>query len=264
MKKNKVLLFSFVLMITVAMAVGYKEWKRGRVTNGKWVEKEINGFCVNDVCVEKGAGEWLVKEAGVEIPAETEMIEATTTRLKDIVLDEIVSENEERFGDLGIGEEVVVMLQINERKLELGSISQKYDGTYVRPEGLGVVYKVGVILDKNSWSQTEYWRKKVLTNLAKLQIKKITIEKGEKKREISEDEELSGLVSYIELGRYLVGFELGEEKYHFTVETEGESKEFLLGQKMEDGENVYWASESGKHFFEIDKELFDSLTAYID
>jgi len=175
-----------------------------------------------------------------------------------------VSENEERFGDLGIDEEGAVILKINGQKLEIGSIGQKYDGTYVRPEGLEVVYKVGIILDRNSWSQAEYWRKKVLTNLPKLQIKKIIIEKGEKKQEISEDEELVGLVSYIELGRYLVGFELGEEKYHFRVETDGGSKEFLLGMKKEGGEDVYWASESGRHFFEIDKELLDSLTAYID
>ena len=127
-----------------------------------------------------------------------------------------------------------------------------------------MVYKVGIILDKSSWSQAEYWRKKVLTNLPKLQIKKITIEKGEQKKEISEGEELMMAVSYVELGRHLAGFEPGEDKYHFKVETEGESKEFLLGIKREEGENIYWASESGQYFFEIDQELFDSLTAYID
>ena len=117
MKKNKILLFSFVLMITVAIAVGYKEWKARRISNGKWIQKEINGFCVGDVCVEKRTDDWLVKEAGVEIPAETEMVEVTVARLEDIVLDEIASENEEKFGALGIGGKEAVILQVNDQKM---------------------------------------------------------------------------------------------------------------------------------------------------
>jgi len=264
MKKNKIVFLSFVLVVTVTLAVGYKKWRKEKVVDEKWVKGTINGFCINDVCVEKVADEWLVMEARVKIPAESEVVEATVLRLKDIILDEMASENEERFDDLGIGQEEAVFLQINEQKLELGSISRKYDGTYVRPEGLEVVYKIKAILDKSSWSKTEYWRKKILTNLPKLQIKKIIIERGEKRQEISEDEELITAVSYIELGQYLANFEPGEEKYYFRVETEGDSKEFLLGMERKDGEDVYWASENGKYFFEIDQKLFDLLTAYID
>lgn len=263
MRKNKVLFFSFVLVVMVGLAVGYKERKKNKTTAEKWVEGAIDGFCVNDICVEKTAEEWLVKEGAVEIPAEDEMVEVTVSRMEDIVLDQIVSENKEKFIDLGIGEEEVV-LHVNGQKLELGSISQKYDGTYVKPEGGEVVYKVKMVLDKNSWSQADYWQKKVLTNLPKLQIKKVVIEKGEKKQEISEDEELMTAVSYIGLGQYLFDFKAGEEECRFVIETEGEVKEFLVGMKREEGQNIYWASEKGKHFFEIDKELFDLLTGYID
>lgn len=266
-RKNKVLIFSSLLVLVAAGAVGWRIWRERGGQVDKWLGfapqrlgQSTERFCFNGVCLEKKEGSWLALEAGFEIPAEEEVVEVTVLRMEEIVLNKVVAENKDRFAGLGIGESGAIFLEAGGKKLELGTISQKYDGTYVREENGDVVYKIGVVLDRGALVDVRYWQKKLLTNLPRLQIKKVTIEKDGEKKELEDDGEMFEAVSSIKLGQYLADFEATGDEYKFEVSTEGETVEFFVGVVSEEKKLIYWGSQKKKYFFEMEKEIFEQLT----
>ncbi len=258
---------SFFLVLAMGTVVWIKNggWKKNE--ERKWFPKAVENFCVNEMCLKKTGGLWMISEAGVEIPADGEVVESTIFRLEEIILDDLVSENEGRFGGLGIGAEEIVLLKAENKSLEIGDITGKYDGTYVRQEGGDGVYKVKIVLDKDDLSSVSYWQKKSLTNLPVLQIGKMVIERDGDKKELvagedgwsEADEDLVDVMSNVMVSQYLSNFVAEGEEYRVAIETERDKVEFWVGKKKETKDIIYWGSEDKKYYFVIEKEIFEVI-----
>ncbi len=227
-------------------------------------EGEINNFCMNDLCLTKEQGSWYIDKSETKIPAETENVEATINKLKEISLDNLISENEEKFDQLGIGGENILLLAINGKSMEIGNIEKAYSGTYARAKEDNRVYKIPIVLDKLNLESEDYWKLKNLTNIPTYQIKKIVANN----KEIITDEEgnwknqkFVEKISQLKALSY-IGQATNENSIEYLIETEvGNYNLYLKKVDLGRRKYSYQASRDGNHFFEISSEDFVLLTA---
>lgn len=261
--------WSGILLVLLMSFLGYKlydERVAGK-TAGQAFFKSFEGFCINQYCLSKEGGVWIVNDSKSNRPANSEAVEMIKKRIEELVLGEIVSENREKFAGLGIGGTGKVIVSAGEKRLELGKINSSYTGTYVRQEDGEAVYLSQVVLDKEGMMSPEYWERKTISNLPVYQIKKLTIKSGEKSREVTqkdgkwEAEDWVNKVAFLNSEKYLADFEPDESvKFEIEVETENSKQRLVLGKKK----NVCWVSDDEKFYFEIKKEDFDLLTGVLN
>ncbi|OGL52703.1 hypothetical protein A3K55_01780 [Candidatus Shapirobacteria bacterium RBG_13_44_7] len=261
--RNPVVISGFlVLLLGLVVVVKEGRWKKEEV--GVFFPTTIEKFCLNQVCLYQENQRWMVNDGKIVAPGNKETIEGIIERLREIKLTEMVSNNPDRFGDLGIGGEEKIILTVGEKKLEIGELSTDYSGTYVREEGGGVVYKISAYLDGENWAGRDYWEEKMMTNLAVGKIKKVTIVMGKKERffEAKEgkwaNERWINKVASLAAEKFLNDFN-PEKSLVATIkiESEGENINLSLGRLK----NVYWASTEEKYFFQISRSDFDLLTS---
>lgn len=233
---------------------------------------QFESFCINQFCLNKEEGSWIVNDTKIKVPANSEAIEMTIGKLKEVKLKEIASQNSKKFGEMGIGGNNKVLVIAGNKKLELGNISSDYTGTYVRENEGGTVYKTETVLDKENMVTLDYWSKKTISNLPKFQINKVTIRKDGKIKELTpkegkwEDDKWIDKVAFLNSVRYLEGLKPDESnKVEIEAETEKEKVKLILGKnKIDSRTDVYWVSNEGKFYFEIKKEDFDLLTGILN
>jgi len=244
--------------------------KYGPVDNkkkdGDFFGETENGFCINEVCLSKEKDKWLVDDGQIKMPANQEIADIYQKRFKEIELLEMVSNNETRFESLGIGNSNGVVLEIGGLSLEIGNVTFGTSGTYVRKTGEKVVYRIGMILDKNSLASVEHWQNKQVTNLPLYQIKKVVITDDKKTITLEpkegkwENQKLIEKVAYLPKVKFLPGF--SEDKSlikTITVTTESETAVYL-GKKRMGGRWLYWASTDRVWFYEIKATDYFDLT----
>ncbi len=233
-----------------------------------YFSKDIGKFCINDFCLNQENGKWFVLQNNKEIPADEEMVKAYTDKFKNITLKELISQNPDKFSTLGIGESKVV-LDINNKKLEIGNITNDTDGTYVREDNGKEVYKINIILDKNNLPKSDYWQLRNLTKFPKSQVLKITVNFSGKTLEWNpdgkgnwkNDTQVEKLLN-LERVKYINDFKYNtDNSYEFIINTDSGIDNISIGSFAIDKKtNIYWATLDKLNYFEINKSDFDLLT----
>ena len=269
--KNPVVWSEILAILAVGVLVWVKWGKIWTATEVKPYFGQFESFCVNQMCLAKEDGGWMLNDTKVKIPANNEAVEAEIKKIKAIILNETISQNPAKFADMGIDDKLKVTVIAGDKKLELGNISSDYSGTYVKAENGQTIFKAAMVFSKEEMVKSDYWARKTIINLPRYQVKKITLKSGNKTKEISakdgkwEDEKWVDRVSLLNSINYLANFKPDETtKTEMDIETEGETKKLILGRNKLGKDYVYYASDDGKYYFEIKKEDFDLLTGKLN
>jgi len=262
--KNKwVKVSSIIALVLVVVAVaGYLKTKTAKKENDStYFQKDITRFCINNYCLEK-KDIWKIIVDSKEIPASEEMATSYASKFSGIKMNDLISENKDKFADLGFGEQKTI-LEVSGKKMEIGKITSTYDGTYIKEVDGGKVYKIGEIVDVNLIKDINFWEVKNVTNLPIYQIKKINVTYGVIKKEAApvdgkwKNDSLINKLAMITTTKYLENFKPSDDiAYEFDIEIDGqENKKIYLGK--------YWVSTDKKYYFEISKADFQTLTSDI-
>jgi hypothetical protein len=255
-----------LVLVAVWLVLLYQPWTRDKKTDTYFGEG-ISGFCINEICIQKDNEIWMISDGKIYAPANKETIENYISKFKSLKLEAITSINKDKFGDLSIGIEPVI-LKINNKQLEIGGVNSNYDGTYVKPENDDKVYDLPEVFIKNNLVDTNLWLNKSITNLPVLQIKKVSVMYKNKIREVLPNNGQWGNIKWIEKVANLVAVKFLQSSgqkyeviYDFALETDTGITHFKLGQYSPDKNNtVYWATNSEKFYYEISKDDFTLLT----
>jgi len=229
-----------IIMIGTAVWFGQRKENNGRLVEASYFGEKVAKFCLNDRCLEEREGGWWLLADG-EQPADEEVVADFAKKIGQVALGEVVSENRQKFTEMGIEAEKQVVLEANGKKLTLGNICDDYSGTYV--ESNGFVYRINQVLGGKEGLAVDFWRKKWVVNLSPYQI----------------SEEKYKDVSYIKALNYLGNKQPGPTRKNMTIKTEEESIDLTIGQVEKS--KRYWATTDGKEYFEIEGQDFRRLTA---
>jgi hypothetical protein len=256
--KNSWLISFAVLIILLAIVLIKSADLKNKETSFLFT-KNIDSFCLNKICLEKKNNLWMVNADSKIIPANDYLVNTYIEKFKQIKLNDLISENKDKFKDFGIDADNKLVLKIDDKKLEIGSVSNSRDETYVKEEDKNSVYKIPFVLDKNNLSQVSDWEKKDLTNLPQFQITKVTAKWGNKNKEFVPKDNNWGnpkqidKIAHLEIGKYLEDFKPDNlQKYEFEIETENGKTKLVVGK--------YFATLDEKYYFEISQENFNLLT----
>lgn len=265
---NWSLLISGMTVTVLVGAILTKHYWPKRIVGGerKFFEDKITKFCINKICINQENGKWLVETGQIKIPANQEIVDIYQKRLAEIELSEIISNNESRFAELGIGGTNLVIIEIGNKKLEVGNITYTTSGSYVREPGAKVAYRIPIILEGGNLASLGYWQNKKVTNLPIYQIKKIVIDNGKKSKVTEakdgkwENQKLVDKVAYLLAVKFLPDFKEQGKRMSITITTEGGETKLTLG-RMKDGKRwLYWATTDNNWYYEIAGTDYFELT----
>ncbi len=262
--KNLVVIISTALVVLLAGLMIYKSGMiKKNVETKSYFGAVIDSFCIDKTCLTKDDG-WWVEDGTKKVPAETELVDGYIKKLENIKLVELVSQNPERFESLGIGTTQTRVIEIGDKRLELGNLTSGADGTFVRGSNTNLVYKIPISLEGESLSKRGFWEMRSITNLPRAQIKKVLITGGKKNKtwEIRDEKKVS-LACYLPVAGYLDKFETkGSNIFRLEIETEG-GKNILTIGAMGGKKIIYWATVDEKRYFEIKRDNFYLLTGVL-
>lgn len=236
-----------LVLVTLFLVKSYLNTKVVKQTN--YFIGEINGFCVNDLCLSKELNNYLVNG----VPADDDLVLPYIEKLKSLQLRELVSQNKDKFADLGISDKDKVVLTVNGKGLQIGNFTTQYDGVYVKPANEDKVYRIEIVFDKSNLIQAKYWQKKLLINMPLLQITKVIINSADKQKEVVKDDGIFAIAAHLGVGNYLGTQNPGGTETKISVYTGKESQTYFVGK--------YWATSDHKFYFEINKNDFERLTS---
>jgi hypothetical protein len=230
----------------------------------------INKFCINDFCLEKKNDSWELVLGTVVLPADQELADTFSKRFTDIKLAELVSNNPDRFAELGIGTSSMTVLSIDNVKLEIGKIDSNYDGTYVRVQGEDKIYDIKVTLDSTVMRNFDYWQRKYITKLPVDQVRSVTLAHVNNKKEFTplnskwnDEAWINKLANLTTLG-FIGSTEVANDLYQITIKLDNDYQIIDLGVDMRDPSKYkYFASTDSSHYWEISKPDFSLLTGKI-
>lgn len=253
-------LISFAVLIILLTIVLIKSAGLKNKETSFFFPKDIGGFCLDKICLEKKDNLWIVKADNKLIPANDDLVNTYIEKFKQIKLNDLISENKDKFKDFGIGADNKLILKINDKNLEIGNVSINTNETYVKENNKNSIYKIPFVLNRDDLTQVSNWEKKELTNLPQFQIKKITAKWRNKNKEFVpkdnnwENSKQIDKIAHLEIAKYLENFKLDNlQKYEFEIETENGKTKLVIGK--------YFATLDEKYYFEISKENFNLLTA---
>ena len=182
--KNRGILLSLLVVIILGGIVGFNRYHSNKPEKVEAYFGDISSFCIKAVCLEQKDNQWLVVDNGKAQRADKELAEVYLKNIKELKTGELISENKDRFRELGVDIENPIILSAGGKKLILGNVSSDYSGTYVMKDGEEKVYKTAAVLESDNLEKSDYWRLKQLTNTPVNRISKLIIKQGEKSREI--------------------------------------------------------------------------------
>jgi len=144
--KNKQLTFLTLIILVVILALVLDKFNIFHRSAEPYFGRNIDQFCLNDRCYQ-------VNDPNLN----QEIISPTIEKWKTIKLIDIISENKDKFKDLGFDPQKKVVLKINNQSLEIGQITSDYTGTLVKKENEDKIYKINVVINKDNINDPNYW-----------------------------------------------------------------------------------------------------------
>lgn len=262
-------IISLVILIVLIGGFGLKKvLSTPRGDNGSYFGKG-NSFCINNICIDKAEEKYWVDNGRIRVPASEGMVKPFLTKLGELGLGELASGNKDKFASMGFSESDKTTVEMNGKKLIVGGLTERYDGTFVRPEGVDLVYRIEVILDKSNLNNFEYWQKRDITNLPVLQVTKVTVksEKSERQWEKDKDGKWEDDKLVATAANLRAVDILGEAKplgpqIELEIKTEGETVKFWVGKDESNKKNpIYWATSDNSFYYKISSDDFVRLTS---
>lgn len=256
-----------VVLTGIVLALVITKPRMAKKTTDSYFGKQINNFCINDICLQKDGDGWLTTRENSLTPADAELVNSYVAKLENIEFGDVISNNANNFANLGIGESPVI-ITANGKGLEIGKINSNYDGTYVRKENGGSVYNTEILLEKNNLINPDQWANKSITNLAALQTNKITVEQNGKIREyeakngVWDDPKWVQKADSLTALNYLNSFSPGTEtKTTIKIETETKKITITLGEKTQNKDApIFWVTSDEKYYYSISADDYRLLT----
>lgn len=214
---------------------------------------QINGFCVNDVCLKRELEKWWMTEGDKKVPADNEKTDQMIKQLGEIKLDTVVSKNKEREKEMGFDDFDKVVVKAVGKSLEVGTIGSDYESTLVRKAGEVTVYAVNAVWNRNSLKDANYWKNSRVTNLASYQLKTITKIRDGKETTLDLKNSLVDKILHLNAVDYLAGKPIDAPIVTYKVVTETDSVALIVGKQ--------WATTDENIYYTIAKSDFDLLTA---
>lgn len=254
--------------ILVILVIGFLVFQK--IQNNKpattWVKGEIYKFCVSEICLENKIGRWWWSEKNIQNPAEENIVNKFVKDLSELTLIDVVSNNPERFADLGIATSSAKIM-VNGQELVLGNLGDDLESTYVKPGDENKVYLIKSVWGTKDLVKPEYWKIRFINNISVFQIKEINLKYGAHVIKISpengawKEKDLVNKLAYLETTGY-VGTILDNWQPLVSVEikSENETSNYEVGIGIKNKQVIYVAKVKGE-FWQLDKGLFDLLTS---
>lgn len=228
------------------------------------INGEINGFCINEICLSNESNMWWVDNKQTKTPADGSVVDNFKKELAKIKFDKLVSENPEKLSLFGFNAASPVELKVNSLNLMLGSQNPSMDGTYLKISGENKVYETRADIPKSEVSTATFWTAKKVTEIPVLSITSIELSKGDKKVTIDKEDPIVPTLSAIGVVSYLNNFKDMTAAYTYKINTDDGEKDILLGVDKNDPKKyIYWVTTGNNIYYEIKKSDFDLLTAKI-
>lgn len=219
-----------------------------------------HGFCINIICLAQSNSNWWVKNGNSQAPADSDKVDTVQKSLRTLKLEDLVSRNSELAASMGFSDSSQTVIEVGDRKLEIGAIGPNYTSTFVRQPGTKEIYSVPFIFDKTDLSFMENWLNRRVTNWPLYQIKKINGISPDKDGKWLNDKWVEGIV-HLEADSYdPVKYEL-KGAIEYSVEMENGKGNLWIGKSGAGKNIVYWASTDQNIFYKIKKTDFDLLTS---
>lgn len=244
---------STILLIATAGAVFFVvRQPADNKENGGYFGDKVEQFCVGQSCIDNKSGRYTING----IPAGDEMVTTYLTKLSELTIGEIVSNNRDNFADFGIGVSTVT-LSANGKELEIGNINSSYNATFVHIPGTEYVNVVEMVMDKKHLADPKTWENRTITNLALPDITKIVRSENGKEIEIkTTDVNFRQTLAALTPEEYLNEFvPAGAKEIIYKIETKYGTIDLRIGK-----DKFAYATIDGNDYYRIADKTWGVLT----
>lgn len=239
-KERRFNLNFFIIGITVVLIIfGVSKIDKPSETKN-YFTGEINGFCLNDGCVEKDGEKWWYRQGNIKQPAKKSEVEDYLKKIALIKLGQVVSTNKEKEKIYGFDDNQFI-LKVNNQSLIIGRVNNDYSGTFVKKSDTDNIYSINVVLNKISLIDL------TITNWPTDKITKVMASNGVRKTSINvKDKIFINKMANLSGINYWPSIDKNKAKAIKFIINDGEYS-LIIGQLN----NLYFATADESNYFEI-------------
>jgi len=227
--------------------------------------QNIDKFCIKDNCFTKVDNIWLINQT---IPADLTQIDNFLSKLSNVKLDTIISNNPDNFNSLGISNDLAIPFTIGDSNYQLSSSLLNLSQNLIKPKDQDTVYKITFLADPSDLISTDFWQLKYLQNIPQYQISSLDISSGDISKNYQKDDknwpkdEILAIVAYLKAGDFIGKFKPDTTlEYQLMVTLEDNSQTVLTFGISKD--KIYWATADNNFYYQINRSDFDKLTSLL-
>jgi len=224
-----------------------------------------DSICFNQDCLRLKDDLWWYQD---QFPADQTKVDNFLSSLNKANLDTMVSNNPDKFEQLGFSSDQPFLIKVGETAFELSSSFQNVSYSLIKFRDQNQVYKTDYLGSAIDFSDSAYWQPAFITNLASYQIKKISASNQLKTLEITNQEDAWPQQDYLDVVSHLTPVDyLGQTQpassivYNLTITLDDDTNQILtIGQSVD---RLYWASIDQQFYYSIDIKDFKTLTSIL-
>ena len=224
-----------------------------------------SSICFNQTCLQLKDDLWWYQD---QFPADQAKVDSLLSSLYEANLDTIVSNNPDKFEQLGFSSHQPFLIRVGETVFELSSSFQNVSYSLVKLNDQNQVYETNYLGSVIDFSDPVFWQPTFITNLASYQIKKISASNQIKTLEVTNQDSTWPDSGYIDSISHLTPLDyLGQTQpesssiYGLTINLDDNTSQTLtIGQSVD---KLYWASIDHQFYYSIDFADFKTLTSIL-
>jgi len=231
----------------------------------KLINQSPVSICFNQDCLQKKDDLWWYQD---QFPADQTKVEDLISNLNSISLENLVSNNPDKFEQLGFLSDQPFIVKVGDIVFYLSVLSQNTSYSLIKLADENQIYKTNFIGAVTNLSDSVYWHQDYITNLPSYQINKITASNQIKTVEVNKQDSNWPDQDYIDLISYLSPLDFVSQTqpesniiYDFNIFFEDNNNQTLYIGQSKDG--LYWASIDQQFFYSIDINDFKTLTSIL-
>ncbi len=224
-----------------------------------------SSICFNQTCLQLKDDLWWYQD---QFPADQAKVDSLLSSLYEANLDTIVSNNPDKFEQLGFSSNQPFLIRVGETVFELSSSLQNVSDSLVKFNDQNQVYETNYLGSVINFSDPAFWQPTFITNLASYQIKKISASNQIKTLEVTNQDSTWPDQEYLDLISHLTPIDyFGQTQpesniiYDFNISLDDNTSQTLtIGQSVD---KLYWASVDHQFYYSIDFTEFKTLTSIL-
>jgi uncharacterized protein DUF4340 len=148
-------LFISFFLLFFFMAVYFYQNKPKKTSSVNLINSPVDSLCFNQSCLQKEDDIWWYQD---KFPADSQKVNEIISALETINLDNLVSNNPQKFNQLGFSGDNPLIVRVGEITFELSTSLQNISYSLIKL-GSDKVYKVAYLGSVNDLNQETYWQK---------------------------------------------------------------------------------------------------------